>query len=185
DIGGRIGADTAFVGFTGGTGGLFSLQDVLNWQYAEQEANLPPRAPGNLQVTSVVPRDANRDDVNLTWQCNNAYTAQNFLVERSTDGLNFTTIATLPTSVMTFTDSKLGAGAYYYRVRTSNAQGVSRPSNTVTAEIHVPMAPLNLRILHVFAQHIEIAWDPNSTNQSSFQIERSSDGVHFTAVGQV
>src|SRR5262249_60643067 len=31
DIAGQIGADTAFVGFTGGTGGLFSLQDLLNW----------------------------------------------------------------------------------------------------------------------------------------------------------
>src|SRR5262245_44015463 len=65
DISGRIGADTAYVGFTGGTGGLFSLQDVLNWTYGEQEANLPPRAPGNLQVVSDVRHDANRDDVTL------------------------------------------------------------------------------------------------------------------------
>src|SRR5262249_50937349 len=44
DIAGMLGADTAFVGFTGGTGGLFSLQDRLNWHDAEAEANPPPPA---------------------------------------------------------------------------------------------------------------------------------------------
>src|SRR5262249_55536099 len=94
DIAAVIGADTAFVGFTGGTGGLFSLQDVLNWTYNEREGNLPPRAPTDLQVASVVQHDANRSDVSLQWHCNNAYTAQGFTVERSGDaGATFTQIA--------------------------------------------------------------------------------------------
>jgi Bacterial lectin/Legume lectin domain/Fibronectin type III domain len=185
DIAGRLGADTAFVGFTGGTGGLFSLQDVLNWRYSEQEGNLPPRAPGNLQVTSVVRRDANRSDVALAWQCNNAYTAQGFSVERSTDGANFTQIASLPTSAMTFTDRRVGPGVFYYRVRSLNAQGFSRSSNVVTAEINVPAAPVNLHVESLFAQHVVIAWDPNSSDQTGFQIERSADGVNFTTVGTV
>src|SRR5262249_13380787 len=37
DIASVIGADTAFAGFTGATGGLNTLHDVLNWQYNEQE----------------------------------------------------------------------------------------------------------------------------------------------------
>src|SRR5262249_27539430 len=53
DIAAMLGVDTANVGFTGGTGGLFSLQDVLNWTYNEQEANLSPRAPTNLRVVEV------------------------------------------------------------------------------------------------------------------------------------
>src|SRR5262249_14445673 len=104
DIARMLGADTAFVGFTGGTGGLFSLQDVLNWQYAEQEGNLPPRAPTNVQVTSVVRHDNNRDDVTLAWQCNNAYTAQGFSVERSTAGVNFSQLASLAPTVPPSTD---------------------------------------------------------------------------------
>jgi hypothetical protein len=185
DLAGRLGADTAFVGFTGGTGGLFSLQDMLNWQYAEQEANLPPRAPTNVQVTSVVRHDANRDDVTLTWQCNNAYTAQGFSVERSTDGVNFTQVASLAPSVTTFTDQRVGPGAFFYRVRSFNAQGFSRASNTATAEINVPAAPVNLQILNLFTQHTQIGWDPNSSDQSGFQVERSSDGVHFTPIATV
>jgi hypothetical protein len=185
DIAGIVGADTAFVGFTGGTGGLFSLQDVLNWKYSEQETNLPPRAPTGLAVTSVVRHDANRDDVSLTWLCNNAYTATGFSVERSTDGVNFTQIASLPTTVMTFTDQKAGPGAFYYRVRSFNTQGFSRSSNVVTAEVNVPAAPVNLQVVNLFSQHAEIGWDPNSSSQGGYQIERSSDGVHFTAIATV
>jgi hypothetical protein len=185
DIAGKVGTDTAFAGFTGGTGGLFSEQDVLNWTYVEQEANLPPRAPTDLEVASNVRHDANRNDVTLTWKCNNAYTALGFIVERSTDGVNYTQIASLPTTDTSFTDQRVSPGAYYYRVRSFNAQGQSGPSNIATAEIHVPAAPLNLRLLNVFSQHIEIAWDPNSTDQSGFQVERSFDGVNFTAIGQV
>jgi hypothetical protein len=185
DIAGRLSADTAFVGFTGGTGGLFSLQDILNWPYAEQEGNLPPRAPTNLQVTSVVRHDNSRDDVTLTWQCNNAYTAQGFSVERSTDGVNFTQIASLSPMVTTYTDQRAGPGALFYRVRSFNAQGFSRSSNVATAEINVPAAPVNLQILNLFAQHAEIGWDPNSSDQTGFQVQRSSDGVNFTTIATV
>src|SRR5262249_38404104 len=83
DIASKLGADTAFVGFTGGTGGAFSLQDVLNWTYNEQEANLVPRAPGNVRITSVDRHDHNRSTITVAWNCNNAYTAQGFVVERS------------------------------------------------------------------------------------------------------
>jgi hypothetical protein len=185
DIAGRLGSDTAFVGFTGGTGGLFSLQDVLNWQYNEQEGNLPPRAPSNLQVTSDVRHDANRDDVTLQWKCNNAYTAQGFSVERSTDGVNFTPIASLAPTVETYTDQRVGPGAFLYRVRSFNAQGFSRASNIATAEINVPAAPVNLQLLKLFAQHAEIGWDANSSAQTGFQIERSTDGINFTPVATV
>src|SRR5262249_17345463 len=49
--------------------------------------------------------------------------------ERSTDGTNFTTIATVDVTVTSFTDKKLGGGTYYYRVRSFNAFGTSRLSN--------------------------------------------------------
>jgi hypothetical protein len=185
DIGSKIGADTAFVGFSGGTGGLYSLQDVLNWTYSEQEGNLVPRAPAGLQVTANTRHDANRNDVTLSWLCNNAYTAQGFSVERSTDGINFTQVASLPVTTTTYTDGKVGPGAFYYRVRSFDAQGFSRSSNMVTAEINVPAAPVNLQLLNLFSQHVQIGWDPNSSDQSGFQIERSTDGVHFTAIASV
>src|SRR5262249_58535616 len=74
---------------------------------------------------------------------------------------------------------------FLYRVRSFNAQGASSPSNTVSAEINVPAAPINLQLLNVFDQHIEIAWDPHSSDQSGFRVERSSDGVRFAPIGTV
>ena len=136
-------------------------------------------------MTANVRHDNNRNDVTLAWKCNDAYTAQGFSVERSTDGVNFTQIASLPTSVMTFTDPTVGPGVFYYRVRSFNAQGFSRSSNVVAAEVNVPAAPVNLHVQNLFAQHVVIAWDPNSSDQTGFQIERSSDGVNFAPVGTV
>jgi hypothetical protein len=34
DIPGTLGADTAYVGFTGGTGGYTAIQDILTWTYS-------------------------------------------------------------------------------------------------------------------------------------------------------
>jgi hypothetical protein len=38
DIPGQIGDQTGFVGFTGGTGGLTSVQDILSWSYSSSQA---------------------------------------------------------------------------------------------------------------------------------------------------
>ena len=135
DIAARLGVDTAFVGFTGGTGGLFSLQDVLNWSYTEQEGNLPPRAPTNLRVTQVDRHDHNRSNVTIAWNCNNAYTAQGFFVEESPDGVNWTQIDQVDAGTQTDTFLKQGAGVFYYRVRSFNDVGTSQPSNVTSVDI--------------------------------------------------
>jgi Legume lectin domain/PEP-CTERM motif len=44
-----LGTNSAFVGFTGGTGGGFENQDVVNWQFANT-ATLPAPEPGSLAL---------------------------------------------------------------------------------------------------------------------------------------
>jgi hypothetical protein len=132
DIPSKLGADTGFAGFTGGTGGLTVIQDVTSWKYDEQEGNLPPRRPDNLQITNVERHDHNRSDISLSWKCENAYTAQGFRLEKSTDGTNFIEIATFDTTTMNFTDEKVEGGTYFYRVRSFNAVGNSKYSNVVS-----------------------------------------------------
>jgi hypothetical protein len=45
--------DTAYVGFSGATGGLNAIVDITTWTYTEgDETTLAPRAPGNVRVTS-------------------------------------------------------------------------------------------------------------------------------------
>jgi hypothetical protein len=130
DIAGRLGVDTAFAGFTGGTGGAFVLQDVLNWRYTEQEGTLPPRAPTNTRVQNV--SNEVQEALTIRWNCNNAYTAQGFVIERSRDGTNFTQVAKVGVNQTTYTDTDLDQGAFYYRVRSFNAVGVSQPSNVTS-----------------------------------------------------
>ena len=43
-----VGGDTAYVGFTGGTGGLTSIQQVLNWTYSTGASTTVPATPTNL-----------------------------------------------------------------------------------------------------------------------------------------
>jgi len=45
DIPAAVGGKTAYVGFTGGTGGLSSSQKLLTWIYAVQPAPPPPQTP--------------------------------------------------------------------------------------------------------------------------------------------
>src|SRR5262249_36573771 len=73
--------------------------------------------------------DHNRSNVTIAWSCNNAYTAQGFVIERSTDGTNFRPLATVDTSTTSFTDEKLPGGTYFYRVESFNDIGLSRPGN--------------------------------------------------------
>ncbi len=143
DIAGRIGSETAYAGFTGGTGGLYSLQDILDWKYTEQETSLKPRSPTNLRVTETAPGTPT-----LAWNCNNAYTAANYAIERSTSPTaGFVQIGTVPASSPGYTDHGLTTpGTYYYRVRAVNAAGASNYSNvasytlTATAPVITPPA---------------------------------------------
>jgi hypothetical protein len=132
-----VGGDTAFVGFGGGDGGLTLTNEVFTWKYTPTTQNLPPLAPSNLQVTDVVRHDANRSDVTLTWT-RNSFNETGYQVQRSTDGVHFTTIATLPANSDTFTDGPLGAGTYSYRVLAFNALGNSAFSNVDSVLVGTP-----------------------------------------------
>jgi hypothetical protein len=146
-----VGADTAFAGFTGATGGAFDLHDVLNWTYAEREETLPPRSPSNMRVTSVVPHN-DMSDVSIAWNCNNAYTATSYHLERSTNGTTWGEIESGGVGVTTHTDT-LPDGTYYYRVRFANDVGFSSYSNVT--RILVPV-PTSIDHLAGFATHSDL-----------------------------
>src|SRR5207237_1287952 len=97
-----------------------------------------PAAPSNLSATAV-----SSSQINLTWT-NNASNATGISIQRSGDGINFTVIATVASSVRSYADTGLTAGTkYYYRVQAANAVGFSAFSKVVTA---VTASPINLAI---------------------------------------
>ena len=88
-----------------------------------------PSAPANLQLTPV-----STSQIDLSWGDMSGNEA-GFRIERSTDGTNFTTIATRGSGVTSFSDTGLAKGTrYHYRVRAANPAGESAfvQANTLT-----------------------------------------------------
>src|SRR5205807_430666 len=106
---------------------------------------------------------------------------------RSTDGVTFSQVAVLG-NVTSYKDTGLSAGSkYYYEVAASNASGTSALSNvanaTTTAAPVPPAAPSNLTATAVSTSEIDLSWMANSSNATSFKVERSTDGNIFTQIG--
>jgi fibronectin type 3 domain-containing protein len=112
-------------------------------------------------------------------------------VERSTDGVNFSQIASLGASVATYSSTGLAASTQYtYRVRATNSAGNSAYSNTATAATQSPAptpptAPSGLTATAVSSAQINLTWVDNSNNETGFKIERSTDGVNFTQIALI
>jgi hypothetical protein len=150
-------------------------------------APVPPAAPANLVATTV-----SSSQINLTWT-DNANNENGFRVEQSTDGTNFTQIATLGTNAVSFSVTGLSASTtYFYRVASFNAAGNSAYSNTANATTSappapVPAAPSGLTATAVSRSQINLSWTDNSGNESGFRIERCKNPncTNFVQIAQV
>jgi hypothetical protein len=88
-----------------------------------------PAAPSSLTASAV-----SSSQINLSWT-DNSSNEDGFKIERSTDGVSFSQIATLPAGATGFSNTGLPANTkYYYRVFSYNAAGNSAaPSNIASA----------------------------------------------------
>ncbi|MEK7560863.1 MAG: fibronectin type III domain-containing protein [Patescibacteria group bacterium] len=98
-----------------------------NADYAITYANAP-NAPSNLLASVAT------TSVNLQWT-DNSTNEDGFGIERGTDGMNFSEVASTTLGVNFYTDGPLASGTYYYRTRAFNIIGNSGYSNTATATI--------------------------------------------------
>jgi regulation of enolase protein 1 (concanavalin A-like superfamily) len=88
----------------------------------------PPAAPTALMATAM-----SQTMVKLSWQHNDILES-GFILERSSNGLNYIPIANLPANSSAYTDTLVSAGQrYFYRVRATNSVGASAPSNIAQA----------------------------------------------------
>jgi fibronectin type 3 domain-containing protein len=160
-----IGSNTGYVGFTGGTGGSTAVQNILTWTYSPTASTLPA-APSNLTGTLV-----SGSEIDISWT-NNANNATSVLIDRSTDGVNFTQIATVSATVTTYHDTTLSPGnTYYYEVQASNAAGNSAFSNVFSATTQTaPSPPTNLATTNITATEVDLSWTNVATNATGIRI---------------
>ncbi len=94
----------------------------------EGENNSAPSTPGNLAASVVAKRQ-----INLAWE-DRSDQETNFQIQRSPDGINWTTIAVTDSKTTSYSDKGLADSTrYYYRVRAENWNAYSSYSDTVNA----------------------------------------------------
>ncbi|WP_298607129.1 fibronectin type III domain-containing protein [uncultured Spirosoma sp.] len=138
-----------------------------------------PNAPTKLGATA-----ASYRSIDLTWT-DNATNEIGFEIERSTNGTTFTKLVEVGQNVTTYTNTSLSENTkYYYRVRAINTVGNSGYTNVADATTPLRWPPpTDLKAEAVSATQITLSWTDNATSESSFDIERSTNGTTFTKIG--
>ena len=142
-----------------------------------------PAAPGSLAAQT-----ASSSEIQLSW-ADTSNNEDSFRVERSTGGGAFQEVQNLPAGTTTVRITGLTAStAYSFRVRAVNGVGPSAYSNTAgattsaatTGGTGAPTAPSELVAQAYSTSEIQLTWKDNSTNEDTFLLEKSTDGVTFT-----
>jgi hypothetical protein len=175
-----LGSNTAYVGFTGATGGANALQEITRWTF---DQGLPPAAVTGLQgqitgytatSTQAVPLG-----VHLTWNATPG--AVSYKIERKlTAGGTYQQIGTSATP--SFDDSGLTPGSnYFYHVRATNAvgDGAFSPDLPITTPSLAP-TPNGSQVTGTTTTSISFRWTDNANNEDGFQIFRSVNAGTFS-----
>jgi fibronectin type 3 domain-containing protein len=178
DIASVVGGPTAYVGFTGGTGGQTSTQNVLNWAYTHPIPP-PPGIPANLTATAL-----NGTQVALVWT-DTSRNATGFLIERKTGTAgSYSQIAQVGGKLTTFTDTGLNPSTQYvYRVRSTNSSGTS--DYCAEASVTPPTPPATASNAHATldtATEIDLAWQDNADNEDGYKVFRRAGSGDFVPV---
>src|SRR5205823_4543037 len=111
-----------------------------------------------------------------------------FKVYQSTDGVNFTLLASGGPNSTAYTWTAASPGtAYSFRVTAFNAVGESAASNTAT--VTTPAAPAAPSTLAAAAtangRQVTLPSPHTSDHEDGFKVYRSTDGVNFTLLASV
>ncbi len=140
-----------------------------------------PLAPTTLTVDAVA-----SSQVELSWTVDPSSQQDGFVVEQSTDGTNFTEVATTVGSDgtgATVTDL-LPSTTYWFRVRAYNGMGDSGTTGAVEVETTAapPATPTGLAATAASTSQVNLTWTAGSADHNGFRVEQSTDGVEFTEV---
>ena len=139
----------------------------------------PPAAPSNLVATAF-----SSTRIDLVWQ-DNSTNEINMRIDRCVGTAafcdanpgNFVEITQLGANNTFYSNTGLNPDTTYsYRVRATNSNGSSDPSNTAEATTQAvaapPAAPSNLVATVVSSTQINLVWQDNSSNEINMRIDR-------------
>jgi hypothetical protein len=145
-----------------------------------------PAAPSGLTGTLLA-----GPQIRLTWT-DNAVNETDFLIQRSTDNVNFSQLTTVPaftgTGTVTFTDTTVTTApanvTYSYKVAARNPGGTVFSTNPASVSVLVPalpMSPSNLILVNGpnknKARSVILTWADNSNNETGFTIQRATNAL--------
>jgi RHS repeat-associated protein len=135
--------------------------------------------PGPTDLKGTV---ASTTEIDLAW----SYTGANetgFAIERGTSATNIAQIATVGTGVKTYNNTGLTANTtYFYRVRAYNGVGNSIYTPIIALKTAKPDAPV-LAVYVMTATSANLAWQDKASNETSYNVDRSTDNSTFTQIG--
>jgi alpha-tubulin suppressor-like RCC1 family protein len=148
--------------------GQLGLGDTIN-------RNIPFQLGTPLAPTFLSAETISSSQINLSWRDNSIELG--FKIERKTTITGtWETITTVTSNVTSYPDTGLSIGVtYYYRVISYNTYGNSFYSNEANATPTI-VAPSNLILTVVSSSQINLSWRDNSSEETSFKIERSYGG---------
>ncbi len=155
--------------------------------YIWNAATVSLAAPGNVAAKAV-----SGTQVNLTWSDSNT-TETGYKIERSTDGTNFYALAGTGANGTGYNNTGLTAGKkYYYRIYAVGAAAAKSAFSAVVSAVTLtgtppttPGAPSSLATAANGSATINLTWADNSSNETAFRIERSTNGTSFTLLTTV
>jgi hypothetical protein len=162
-----VGGSTAYVGFTAGTGGLTSVQNILTWTYTPI-SDSPPAAPSNLQANAT-----STTQVALSWTANSQNAAA-FLIERKsgTAGI-YSLVGQTSGATTSFLDTGLNPNSqYFYRVRATNAAGNSAYSQATG--VTTPSLSSTVRTASVSGFQANWTWQGIANSGESFSADSNA-----------
>ena len=140
--------NTAYVGFTGGTGGLTATQDILNWTFESGSVPPPPPCTAPTAPTNLAASAVSSSQINLSWTASSSTCAGiTYNIFRSTSA-GFTPSSANQiasgVSLTSYADTNglAASTTYYYLVEGTNAGGTSGPSNQAGATTQATTSPL-------------------------------------------
>jgi hypothetical protein len=150
--------------------------------------------PSNVNFTNVVTtEDPALSSLTVNWS-DNATNETNIILERSTDGTNFTVIATLGANVTSYNDSGLTPNTlYYYQVKAINATESSVYNSASITTLPIPSVPTKattptpsngFTAVQLTSGNLTLKW-LGSTNTTTYSVYFGTDPLNLTKLADV